>query len=299
MNYWWVSQNQTYKDEREGNYLWAPKQNEKGQSFFHWKNVGLVERGDFIFSYYGQKIVSVSVARSDAYTSMIPREWEQLHEWLHDGWRVDVEYVDLEVPVALEAFVNQFYEYLPLKYSPITKDGTGAQAYLFALDEAAGDFLISYLVENGNPLLEAPDEIARGHSARNVGGVGGTKETVVQARVGHGHFRDRVREYWGHQCAVTGAETLTLLRASHIVPWSEANPEEKVDVFNGLLLAPNYDAAFDRNLISFRRNGRVVFSKEFDETDAVRLGIESTAKLRRVDQNHLPYLARHRKQLNS
>ena len=30
MAYWWVSQNQTFKQERAGGFLWAPNQTEAG-----------------------------------------------------------------------------------------------------------------------------------------------------------------------------------------------------------------------------------------------------------------------------
>jgi hypothetical protein len=39
--------------------------------------------------------------------------------------------------------------------------------------------------------------------------------------------------------------------ASHIVPWSEPTEEERLDVNNGILLLPLYDALYDKHLISF------------------------------------------------
>ena len=43
--------------------------------------------------------------------------------------------------------------------------------------------------------------------------------------------------------------------ASHIKPWSKCNNEERLDPFNGLMLAPNIDALFDSGLITFDADG--------------------------------------------
>lgn len=56
MAYWWVSQNRTYKLERAGGYLWAPKSGANGVAFFHWENMKYVRPGDLIFSYANQSI---------------------------------------------------------------------------------------------------------------------------------------------------------------------------------------------------------------------------------------------------
>lgn len=72
MAYWWVSQNQTYRQERGGGFLWAPKQNQDGATFFHLSNMALVQPGDIVFSYVGSRIVAVSVAKTAAYDSPRP-----------------------------------------------------------------------------------------------------------------------------------------------------------------------------------------------------------------------------------
>ncbi len=65
--------------------------------------------------------------------------------------------------------------------------------------------------------------------------------------------------YW-KGCAVTGADCIPLLKASHIKPWCESNNKERLDVFNGLLLSPNIDAAFDTGYITFDLHGKIVLS---------------------------------------
>jgi len=52
-----------------------------------------------------------------------------------------------------------------------------------------------------------------------------------------------------------------LLRASHIKPWAAcASDAERLGVFNGLLLAPHLEAAFDQGFISVSDAGNVLVS---------------------------------------
>ena len=57
-----------------------------------------------------------------------------------------------------------------------------------------------------------------------------------------------------------------LLRASHIVPWSDCNDELRLDVHNGLLLSALWDAAFDPGLVSFADDGTPLFGPKLSAT---------------------------------
>ena len=59
---------------------------------------------------------------------------------------------------------------------------------------------------------------------------------------------------------MTGCNLEEILIASHIVPWKDCTDEERLDVDNGLLLSPNYDALFDKHLISFDEDGKLIGS---------------------------------------
>lgn len=73
-----------------------------------------------------------------------------------------------------------------------------------------------------------------------------TAERMVVQRIGQNLFREAPIDYWQGCCAVTGLDVLQLLRASHIKPWAVcASDEERLDVFNGLLLAPTLTRLFD------------------------------------------------------
>lgn len=53
-------------------------------------------------------------------------------------------------------------------------------------------------------------------------------------------------DFWSGRCGVTGIDQPELLRTSHIKPWAVcATDDERMAPINGLLLAANWDAAFD------------------------------------------------------
>ena len=71
-------------------------------------------------------------------------------------------------------------------------------------------------------------------------------ERLVVQRIGQDIFRAALIDYWGGRCPVTGITDRALLRASHIVPWSECDDAQRLDVHNGLLLSALWDAASTR-----------------------------------------------------
>lgn len=86
-------------------------------------------------------------------------------------------------------------------------------------------------------------------------------ERLVIQRVGQDIFRSSLMDYWQGRCPLTGITDPELLRASHIVPWSEcATDAQRLDVHNGLLLSALWDAAFDRGLVTFDAHGEPRFS---------------------------------------
>src|SRR5437870_4184254 len=117
-------------------------------------------------------------------------------------------------------------------------------------------------------------------------------ERLAVQRIGQNIFRDALLSYWAGQCAVTGVRDSRLLRASHTKPWAACETDaERLDVYNGLLLAAHLDAAFDSGLISFTGEGAILFSSQFTNEDRNALGFHDHLALRRVAARHLPNLA--------
>lgn len=78
-------------------------------------------------------------------------------------------------------------------------------------------------------------------------------------RRGQEYFRDAVLNNFGGRCGVTQLPVRGLLIASHILPWG-MYPTERLNVRNGICLSRLHDAAFDRGLISFDDELRLVLS---------------------------------------
>jgi predicted restriction endonuclease len=85
------------------------------------------------------------------------------------------------------------------------------------------------------------------------------KLQLVKSRRGQGLFKANVRLVES-ACRVTGVNQISMLRASHVKPWSVSDDQEKIDGFNGLLLAPHVDHLFDKGYITFESKGELVLS---------------------------------------
>jgi putative restriction endonuclease len=123
-------------------------------------------------------------------------------------------------------------------------------------------------------------------------------ERLVIQRVGQEIFRNSLLEYWQGRCPVTGLAVPALLRASHIKPWADcATDAERLDVFNGLLLAPHFDAAFDRGFITVADDGVIVVSAALAEGDRRAVGLEVPATVKGLADGHRKYLVWHRERV--
>lgn len=119
------------------------------------------------------------------------------------------------------------------------------------------------------------------------------REAIVKARIGQGKFRNNLVDYW-HGCSISAFSHYDILIASHIKPWRVANNQQRLDIFNGLLLLPNYDRLFDKGYISFDDNGRIIYSRYINETDKSILKMDDNLHLIKVEDAHKPYLKYHR-----
>ena len=120
-------------------------------------------------------------------------------------------------------------------------------------------------------------------------------ERLVVQRVGQDVFRRGLFEYWDGRCAITGLAVRELLRASHIKPWAACNTDaERLDVFNGLLLAAHLDAAFDAGLITVADDGTVLVSTMLPPDARSVVGLDGSLTVRSLHHAHERYLRSHR-----
>lgn len=123
-------------------------------------------------------------------------------------------------------------------------------------------------------------------------------ERLVVQRVGQDVFRSGLIDYWEGRCPISGLAVVELLRASHIKRWADCDTDsERLDVFNGFLLAPHIDAAFDGGFITIEEDGRVTVSTALDAAARRALGLDTPMFLAGLTAQHQAYLGWHRERV--
>ena len=189
----------------------------------------------------------------------------------------------------------------------ITHAGVAAELNMPVTDAIAGPGFATYAFASLQQLYETLDRVyklglslpdaplesfrkATAHLPRTT-----EAERMTVERVGQSFFRQALLEYWNGRCPLTGIADPSLLRASHIVPWSECESDElRLDVHNGLLLSALWDAAFDSGLISFAGDGAVLRSPKLTSEAAAALSLDSAAAIAPLTDLHRQNLDRHR-----
>lgn len=121
-----------------------------------------------------------------------------------------------------------------------------------------------------------------------------TRRALINARLGQGGYRKRMLKLWRGRCALTGCGIKEILIASHAKAWSACSNSERLDEYNGLLLAASIDKLFDTGLISFTDTGALLCSSRLNQDELHALGIGGSRQLAFVDHRHIPYLKAHR-----
>ncbi|WP_435308555.1 HNH endonuclease [Sebaldella termitidis] len=279
-----------FQEKKGEKHLWAPTQNTK--SFFH-KNILDVRKEDIIFISHGAKIV--------AYSKAITNPYENYNEntiWDPNGHRVDIEVINLEYSFKMKNYKETVLEYKSKveKYFPYNVDGNGNQGYLFKITEDFANYIISLIEKNGNKKVEIYsnreeiEEIEQLLEDKKL--IGEEKEVVIKARVNQGIFRKQLLNS-ECKCKLCGLSNEKLLIASHIKPWSESDKNEKLHIHNGLLFCPHHDKLFDKFLISFEDDGKIIISDELSQEDRMLLNIRDNMKVKISDENK-KYLKWHR-----
>ncbi len=117
---------------------------------------------------------------------------------------------------------------------------------------------------------------------------------LVTTRIGQGAYRKSVLHRWQYKCAVTQFADPRILIASHIIPWRDSTDEQRLDVDNGILLSPDFDALFDRHLVSFDESGKILISGQMKGVQLDQLGISGSEKISKLSEGNLRYLEEHR-----
>lgn len=97
--------------------------------------------------------------------------------------------------------------------------------------------------------------------------IGYDRPDLVTERVNQQYFRNTLVHNYRDRCCITGIVIDPLLIASHIKPWKDSSPAEKVDASNGLLLNAFHDRAFDQGLIALDNDFAVHISPHVEHTE--------------------------------
>ncbi len=116
-----------------------------------------------------------------------------------------------------------------------------------------------------------------------------------RARLGQGKYREALLEECVF-CPITMINDERLLIASHIKPWAISNNKEKIDPKNGFILSPLYDKLFDKGLISFSDDKRLLVSNWLSPSNIRRMGLENEKYYPKIpiDNQRIEYLNYHR-----
>lgn len=308
MRYWWVNQNQTYRHEVQGGFLWSPKRNKNGGRNQFYENMTMVQPGDLVFSFCDTQIKAVGVAQGAVESATKPDFGSVGDQWDDEGWFVPVEFAVAEHPARPKDFIDELGPYLATKYAPLQPNGNGNQGVYLA--EVSEDFAetilakmglsVSALVANEPPTEDAT--IAEDQAQKAIQGrtdIGPTQKVqLVLARRGQGVFRANVRLN-EKGCRVTGVTDHRFLVASHIKPWRDCSDQEKLDGCNGLLLSPHIDRLFDRRLISFGDDGTILKSPRMPSSVWVSWGLSEVESVDPFSPEQSVYLAHHRDRMIS
>lgn len=290
MRFWWVNQNQTYRHEIQGGYLWSPKKNANGARNPFYESMREVSPGDLIFSFKDTRIVAIGIAQSYCWENPKPLEFGTAGQnWENVGWKVKVGFTELKNIIRPKDHMAVLGPYLPEKYSPLQPNGNGLQSvYLTELPKPLAEMLMGLIGQEVAALSLAAqavkpvpaDDLDYWEHKLELDIVGDTsvrdteRLAIIRARVGQGLFKERVSMI-ETKCRITGVENPVHLVASHCKPWRDSSNEERLDGENGLLLTPSIDHLFDRGFIGFENNGKLIISPVAHRPSLVRMGVET------------------------
>ncbi len=300
MRYWWVNQNQTFRQEIAGGYVWSPKRNANGGRNPFYESMREVAPGDLIFSFVETRITAIGIAKSYCWESPKPTEFGSTGQnWENIGWRVNVSFVLLLNKIRPKDHMDVLKVVLPERYSPLQANGNGIQSiYLTELSPSFAEVLGGLIGNEVRPLLAGGVVDAAVENGKIVTGddldvwerrleeqvetdisvTETDREAIVRARVGQGLFKQRVMQI-EMSCRITGVDNLSHLVASHCKPWRDATNEERLNGENGLLLTPSIDHLFDRGFIGFENSGDLIISPVAHRPSLQKMGVETNRSL--------------------
>lgn len=118
------------------------------------------------------------------------------------------------------------------------------------------------------------------------------KVSISKLRIGQGIFKNSLlNKYKG--CKICGFDCEMLLIASHIKPWKDSNNNERLNDDNGFLLCPHHDAVFDKGLIAFSDDGKIMISSLLNDKNKTLVNINHNIVIK-IEEQQRKYIKWHR-----
>ena len=172
-----VNQTKTYKFERDGNYLWAPKLDKNGHRNRGYDLMKDVRKGDFILHNSGGKISAISVVQEDCKSANKPEEIRKAkidYDWSDDGWIVKTEYYEFDEAIPTSD-LREWVKENNTGGSAFQIDGKLLQRYLCNLSILHADYIIETAIN-----LQEEEEVIRVLNLAREKGFEDTKSGTAQ-----------------------------------------------------------------------------------------------------------------------
>ena len=144
MSIFYVFQGETYEQERAGQNVWSPQLERRGHKNAGYTMMTNIKKGDYILHNSNGKIMAISKAKVDCYIAKQPKELSQAETsviWNDEGYRVDTEYIDFDVPIIVTNYKEWLKEHA-IPCSAFTVKGVGKLQYMCSLADEHAIFLL-------------------------------------------------------------------------------------------------------------------------------------------------------------
>jgi len=238
VRYWWVNQNQTFRQEIDGGSV-VPKRNKNGRRNPFYELMREVGPGDIVFSFCDTRIAALGIVSGYCRESPKPEEFGAAGtNWSRIGCRVGIRWQRLASAIRPKDHMARLRPELTTKYAPLTPDGNGLQSvYLTQVSTGLVSALFALIGKEASSVADVGHEISKIEcdspapereieewerrvevSIAADTAIRETEKTaLVQARRGQGLFRDNVRSI-ERACRITHVERMEHLIASHVQP---------------------------------------------------------------------------------
>lgn len=303
MRYWWVNHKSSSRIELKNGALWAPLAANGGRVLPGHRTMAAVEPDDIVISYADGRARHVGRAADRAGFCVIPKEYGE-NRWNRAGRILPIHWHEAKTPFLPKLHLSTIRPLLPSTYSPLQENGNANITYLSSIGDELGRYVIE---EMGWPEATIPSaagevdahllsqKVDEAWTSQILADVPETEQLrLAKARTKQGFYRDGLQKIEA-SCRVTGIADPNLLIASHAKPWSVCDNAERINPYNGLMLAPHVDHLFDRGLIKFMDDGSWAYSPRISAEAINKLGLpQACGSPRAFEKAQIPFLRFHR-----